>query len=328
MDFPPELSIETNQEIKNNTGFSENNKINEFKSIDNEEILKQIFKTSKSDSEKTKYIPFLLKNSNESIKSLFTEYPNFVEHNSLYNYIIKKIKLMKKIKEIIGNSYEILYIIFDYISQQDTSPFIYFINLYLNYITLPSLNESSNYDTEKKELLEEIKIIFSFFITCGLLNKKSVDYIYQKIALYQLKKKLTVKIFSDILPLLEIIYGKDCDSDELMKDFIAKKYTYLYDKENGYIGTNVSTNNGISIQNGFFMILWFYLNNYEESPKCCICELTLNNIYNIKIMLNDDFDIEILYNTNNINNDETNNTKDIMILKEKEKKKINVKQKI
>ena len=108
MDFPPELSIETNQEIKNNTGFSENNKINEFKSIDNEEILKQIFKTSKSDSEKTKYIPFLLKNSNESIKSLFTEYPNFVEHNSLYNYIIKKIKLMKKIKEIIGNAYEIL----------------------------------------------------------------------------------------------------------------------------------------------------------------------------------------------------------------------------
>ena len=328
MDFPVELSIETNQEIQNNKDFSENNKINEFKSTDNEEILKQIFKTSKSDSEKTKYIPFLLKNSNEIIKSLFTEYPNFTEYNSLYNYIIKKIKLMKKIKEIIGKSYEILYIIFDYISQQDTSPFIYFINLYLNYITLPSLNESSKYDTEKKELLEEIKNIFSFFIACGLLNKKSVDYIYQKIALYQLEKKLTVKIFSDILPLLEIIYGKDCDSDELMNDFIAKKYTYLYEKESGYIGTNVSTNNGISIQNGFFMILWFYLNNYEESPKCCICELTLNNINNIKIMLNDDFDIEILYNTNNINNDETINTKDVMILKEQENKKFNVKQKI
>ena len=235
---------------------------------------------------------------------------------------------MKDIKEIIGNSYEIFYIIFGYISQQNSSPFIYFINLYLNYITLPPLNESLNNDKEKNELIAEIKNIFSFFIACGLLNKKSVDFIYQKLASYQLEKKLTIKIFYDILLLLEIIYGKDCNCDELIENnFIAKKYIYLYDKENSYIGTNVSIENEIFIQNGFFTILWFYLNNYDESPKCCICEISLNNMYKIKIILNDEYDIEIQYSGIN-NNAEIDDAKDVIILKEIENIKFNIKQKI
>ena len=302
----------------------ETNKNNESQTIDNDSILKQIFQTTKSESEKIKYIPLLNKTSHEIIKYIFTENPNFNSHNNLYKYILNKINLIKSIKEIIGNSYEILYIIFEFISQQDTSPFIYFIDLYLNYITIPVLNEA-NFNEEKNELIEKLKDTFSYFISCGLLNKKSVDYIYQKIALYQLEKKLTIKIFSNILPLLEIIYGKFC-YDFLINDFIAKKYIYLYDKENSCIETNISQNNRIFIINGFYMIMWFYLNNYEESPKCSICEVTLNNIHNIKIMLNDDYDIEIQYN--NINNNDNNTTKDTIVLKEQENKKFNLKQKI
>ena len=103
MEHPMEPTIELRQET---------NKNNESQTIDNDSILKQIFQTTKSESEKIKYIPLLNKTSHEIIKYIFTENPNFNSHNNLYKYILNKINLIKSIKEIIGNSYEILYIIF------------------------------------------------------------------------------------------------------------------------------------------------------------------------------------------------------------------------
>jgi hypothetical protein len=150
---------------------------------DNEAILKQIFQTSKNDNRK--FVPILLQNSGEIIEKIFTAYPDITDCKMLQNYIMKKIKLINQIKEIIGNSYEILYIIFDFLSQKNNSPFIYFIDLYINYITIDS-NQSSE---DKNEIIGELKNVFSWFISCGLLDKITVDFIYQKLALFQLEKK-------------------------------------------------------------------------------------------------------------------------------------------
>ena len=297
------------KETHENSEEKDNSKEKQINDIDNETLLKQIFQTSKSDN--SKCIPFLLKKGTKIIKKIFTSCPDTADYKTFYDYILKKIDLIKKIKEIIGNSYEILYIIFDYISQQNTSPFIYFIDLYLNYIAL-SNNELN--DEKKKKIIEEIKDIFSWFISCGLLTRKSVDYIYQKIALFQLEKRFNLNLFNEMLSLLEIIYGKYCNKPNT-ENLIAKKYIYFCDKENSYIKTNISQSNSIFIKNGFYMILWFYLNNYEESPKCSLCEIKTNNNEQINIVINDNYDIDIQYN-------------DSIILKEQENKNFKLKQKI
>ena len=276
----------------------------------NDDIIKQIFQISKDN--KKKYIPNILnKGSEKIIIKIFSEYPDIDDCESLSEYIFKKIDLVNQIKTIIDNSYEILKIIFDYLSEKNISPFIYFIDLYIDYITKYN-NKSSN--ETKNKIIEGINNIFSWFISCGLLNKKNIDYIYQKIALFQLEKKLTLKLFNDILPLIEIIYGKNYD-DSIADKLIAKKYFYLCDKETSYIKTNISNNKTIPIKNGFSLILWFYLNNYEQSPKCNLCEIKTDNSQIFNVVLSDNYDIEIQYNES-------------MTLKPKENKNFIIKQNI
>ena len=271
--------------------------ISEIDYNDNEVILKKIFQTSKD--ENRKFVPILLKSSGEIIEKIFTEYPDISDCKMLKNYIIKKIKLVNQIKEIIGNSYEILYIIFDFLSQKNNSPFIYFIDFYINYITL-DINLSSE---DKNEIIGELKNIFSWFISCGLLNKITVDYIYQKLALFQLEKKLTINIFSDFLPLLEIIYGKHYDSS-IPQNFISKKYIYFNDKETSLIKTNITKDNPILFNNGFSLILWFYLNEYEISPNSSLVEVKTDNSGKIDCILNENNDIIIKYNNSIILDEE------------------------
>ena len=273
---------------------NQNNESTKYDNIDNDTLLKQIFKTSKEDS--TKLVPILIKNGSEIIKKVFTLIPNITNCNSLKDYIIKKINLIKEIKNIIENKYEILYIIFDYLLQYNTSPFIYFTDLYIKFISLPG-NESS--DTNKDLIIEEIDNIFSWFISCGLIKKTDVDYIYQKIALYQLEKTLKVNIFNDLIILLQIIYGRSYDS-RLVKNFIGKRYIYFYDKETSIIKTNISQLNSISIKNGFSLVLWFYLNKYDESPNCSLCEVKINNSQKLNFILTENNDIKIAINDSNI----------------------------
>ena len=290
------------EENSNNLENAENQKIGNanYDDIDNDALLKQIFRSSKEDS--TKLVPILIKNGSEIIKKVFTLIPNISNCKDLKDYIIKKINLIKEIKKIIGNAYEILYIIFDNLSQYNTSPFIYFTDLYIKFI---SLSGDETYDNNKKIIIEEIDNIFSWFISCGLLKKTDVDHIYQKMALFQLEKTLKTNVFDDLITLLQIIYGKSYDSN-LVKNFIGKRYIYFYDKETSLIKTNISQLNSISIKNGFSLVLWFYLNNYDESPNCSLCEIKINNSQKLNFILTDNNDIKITVNDSNILNETKN----------------------
>ena len=147
---------------------SEISSISENLNTNNETILNQIFKKSKENN--SKFIPILKKDGELIIKKIFTEYPDIADYKSLSDYISKKLDLVNQIETIIGNSYEILYIIFDYLEVHNISPFIYFIDLYINYITK---YENISFNENKKEIIEKIKNLFSWFISCGLLKKKN-----------------------------------------------------------------------------------------------------------------------------------------------------------
>ena len=161
-----------------------------YKNIDNKTIYQPILSNTNKLGQKLK---FIFEKPSKEIKS---------EINLFQNYINNKIELFNKIKDIIGNSYEILDIIINFLSKNKINPIIYFIELYLDFILI---NGTSN----DNELLLNIKNILIWFFSCGFMDKKYSDYIYQRLSRLQFEKNLNPKLFEDYLSLIEIIYGKE-----------------------------------------------------------------------------------------------------------------------
>ena len=309
-----ENNVEKN-EIDNNNNIAdiknENlNKIeenNKESNNDNFEILNKLFKKSKDDN--SKYIPFLIKSGDEELLKIFTEKLNTTDENSLNLFILKKLNLISQIISITTSSPEILYIIFDYLSKKNISIFKFIIDIYISFIQIYKNNDI------KENLFNEIKKIFSNLISLGLLAKTDIDFIYQKIAFFQLEKKLNVNLFCDIIPLLEILYSYDTKTQT---DFIANNFFYFYDKETSSIETNISEKKFIQIKKGFSIVLWFYLKEINEDSKYKSSLLNISNEKgdNINLVLNEKNDIDICYKNNN------------NILKEKQNRTFNIETKV
>ena len=110
--------MDENQPNKNLIQNKENKyENNEILDINNQkidiEILNKIFQKSKIDN--SKYIPILLKESENEILTIFTDYPNIINESSIEEFILQKLKLISQIIFIINPSPEILYIISNYL---------------------------------------------------------------------------------------------------------------------------------------------------------------------------------------------------------------------
>ena len=244
------------------------------------------------------YKPILSLNSNSlgnKLKNIFS-YPdtNIKSNINLFkSFINDKIELINKMKEIIGNSYEILQIIINYLTKNKINPIFYFIDLYFDFL---SINSMKNLSDDNKELLIKLKNILIYFFSCGFMNKKYSDYIYHKLSKIQFEQKLTPELFDYYLSLIEILYGKDYDNS-FKNNLIAKNYIYFYDKENSIIKTNISKNNNIYIKDACSIIMWFYIKD-DMAKGCKLCQITIekdkSQIYTtFDIILNDNFDIDV-----------------------------------
>ena len=197
--------------------------------------------------------------------------------------------MFNKIKEIIGNSYEVLQIILNYLSKNKIYPIVYFIDLYFDFISNNNLNNDN-------EILTNLKNIIIWFFYCGFMNKKYTDYIFQKIAKLQFYKKLTPELFYYCLSLVEKVYGKDYDIS-FRQNLIAKNYIYFYNKDNSILKTNISKSNNIFIKDNCSIIIWFYIKG-DEAKGGKICQITVEkeqsqNHITLDFVLNDNLDIDI-----------------------------------
>ena len=248
--------MELKEEENKNIIQQEDKKINK-ESINEsiELILKEIF-INKNVNNKTEYEPILLISDNikQKLNLIFNNPEPDKKSNISYlqTFINNKIELFKKIKDIIGNSYEILHIIINYLLKNKINPIQNIIDLYFDFTLINSNINNSN------ETLINIKEIIKWFFSCGFMNKKYTDYIYQKIAKLQFEKKLTPKLFEIYLNLIEVIYGKNFD-DSYKKNLLAKNYIYFYNKENSILRTNISKDNNIHIKDGFSVVMWLYI---------------------------------------------------------------------
>ena len=278
--------------IENDNNKMDKNEIvinnNQILNTDNLEILNTIFKKSKTDN--SSFIPILLKNAETQIIKIFNDKPDIKDITILEEFILQKLKLISNIMSIKNISLEIFYIISNYLLSQNISIFTYITDLYISYITLNKNNSS------KKNIITAIKPIFTFFISCGLLTRKDTDYIYQKISFFQIENKLSLKIFSEIIPLLEIIYGSEINFNN-NKPNLERKYFYFYDKENSVIETNVNETSFIQIKNGFCIILWFFLKeiNEDNGYKSSLVYMKNEKGDKLNVILNEKNSIEVLY---------------------------------
>ena len=303
-----ELEIETPTLDKSNS-LGDNKMMYDSK----ESILNHIF-IHKIINNNIEYQP-LLSNSTilgEKLKCIFVNPNSDIKSNinSFTNFINNKIELFNKIKEIIGNSYEIMKIILSYLLKNKINIIINFIDLYFDLISLYS-------QLDNNKILNNIKSILIWFFSCGFMNIKYSDYIYQKLARFQFENKLTPELFENILSLIEIIYGKDYNN--LYKNnLIAKNYIYFCSKENSILKTNISKSNNIFIKDSCSIIMWFYIKN-DLAKGSNLCHLTILKEQSLNIdfdfILNDNWDIDIK---------ETDVKGNFTILKEQDNKKFNL----
>ena len=275
------------------------NKIQNMNNFNKINLLKKIFKFDES---KQQYFPIIRINSNKDIINIFNNgrIPKYNKSEELFTFIKEQIDIIDQIKKIVGNSYELLQILVNYLEKNNISFIEYFIDLYIECIkALHSQNPIEDIlqkTISNNELIKEIKNTINWLMSCGFLSKINLDYVYQKISELQLKNKLESYILYEYLDLIEILYGKKY-SKEYKAKLIAKSYLYFYNKEKSGIMVNISNENNININKGCSIIIWFYLNNQNNNnDEFILCDMKVNDNENLEFILNNQNDIIIKYN--------------------------------
>ena len=287
---------EINNIISNDT--QKINSINENSFTNN--FLNKIFIVPKGTS---RIIPLLKKNCGEELKNIFEISKGKKNKESLDSIIVNKINILNEIKKIISNKFEIIHIINNYLSKYDIYLFKNYIDLYLQYLFSKIINKKYS-----KDILKQFEEIFIWFINCGLLDKDIIDYVFQKIAKMQLEKNINIDSFDIYIPLIEILYGKN--NLNLKYDKLAKNYIYLFDRNTSLIKTNISPVNTIKITNGFCIMIWFYLYEYcneNQKSKGTICQVITKDFQKLDFIINNDYDIEVKYNTDELLKEQNGN---------------------
>ena len=296
-------NIENNQinEVKINENIinlsKNNNEILLNKNINSSSIIESIFIFNKESN--LLLYPKINKENFIKLLDIFNKgkIPKYENKNEMIEFIKEKINLMKQLKKIIENKYEILAIINIFFKKNNFYLFEYLIDLYFE--SLQALHSDNPIkDIMKKnllnnELIKDIIDIINWYLCCGFVEKRYYDYVFQKLAALQLSKKLDLYKFCEYLNLLQTFYGEGYDTN-YKETLIAKNYVYFYDKQNSGIITNISEDK-IKIESidGISIFLWFYLTNenIEEKDECILVELTINEDIPFKIILDNKIDI-------------------------------------
>ena len=273
-------NIENNQinEVKINENIinlsKNNNEILLNKNINSSSIIESIFIFNKESN--LLLYPKINKENFIKLLDIFNKgkIPKFENKNEMIEFIKEKINLMKQLKKIIENKYEILAIINIFFKKNNFYLFEYLIDLYFE--SLQALHSDNPIkDIMKKnllnnELIKDIIDIINWYLCCGFVEKRYYDYVFQKLAALQLSKKLDLYKFCEYLNLLQTFYGEGYDTN-YKERLIAKNYVYFYDKQNSGIITNISEDK-IKIESidGISIFLWFYLTNENIEEKYSI----------------------------------------------------------
>ena len=308
-------------EIKDNSDIKSNNdkEIISNQVINSSTIIETIFKLGKKT--KISSLPKINYENFNKVIHIFNKgvIPKFDNKNDLIEFIKDKIKAMKDIEEIIQNNYEVLYIMNQICKKNKFYIIEFFIDLYFEalnaYHSENPLSDIMENELFNNEIISYILEDINWILSCGFIEKKNYDYIFNKIASLQLSKNLSKHTFYEYLCLLEIFYGKHYDKKDKEK-LIAKNYIYFYDRKNSGITTNISEDKiYVEIKEGISIICWFYLTEpMKKNDESILAEIKINEHLLFEIILNNKLDIIIKCQHRLLKNKE-NNVFNIPILK-------------
>ncbi len=206
-------------------------------------LLDNIFE--KDNYNKNKYLPKFkeYKNIIKSINQFILSFK--IDSNSEEN----KIKILKIFKKIIQNSPELGY---------------YFINK-----NLLNLNDSlleiliDNYlQTKNEKYIETLENFFTNLLSILTINKPIYDYIYKIIS--KQYEKFDSNLFIKQIDLLNVFYGKN--AIKYSNTFLPKNYFYF--KNSGHLINLLEQKNfKLEFLNGFIIVIWFYLESFNQQNE-------------------------------------------------------------
>ena len=134
------------------------------------------------------------------------------------------------------------------------------------------------------EKLKEISIdLLKYFIQNITLEKKSLDYIFEKIGNEHREKKLTDNKLFDYLNLLSLFYGQGIE----VKKFIPKKYFYFFDKSKSKILTNFNQDNNYIFNENFLIYFCFCIDEYCQNENTELINITFSNLNQFIVKLDE-----------------------------------------
>ncbi len=174
----------------------------------------------------------------------------------------KKKELLINLKDIFINFKEIAYIFV-------LSEFPNIINVLIDFILF-------------NQNLKEIAIeILKYYIQNIILDKKSIDYIFEKIGKQHREKNLTENQLSDYLNLLSLFYGEGIEA----KKFKPKKYFYFFNKSTSEILSNINKENNFFFNQNFLIYFCFSIDEYCENENSELINITFSNLNQFIIKL-------------------------------------------
>ena len=289
--------------------FDIQNKLNNNKQINSESLIESIFIFDKEQKSCASYPKINIENF-PKILEVFNKgiIPQYENKDELLEFIIDKILMIEKIKNIIQNKYEILQIIITFFEKNNFSLLEFFFDSYFKVLeALHSENpveDILNKNLLNNKIINKITQIINWIISCNFAKKKNYDYIFRKIASLELSKKLSNFSFCEYLHLLETLYGKNYDI-KYKNQLVSQDYIYFYDKKNSGIYTNIACDKKyIEIKEGITIFLWFYLidENVEKDDERILVEIKINDDFLFKIIIDNKNDIIIKCQQNLLKN--------------------------
>ena len=248
-----------------------NNKINNNDKKDSLDFLNEIFFFSKDEQ---KYYPILIIKDNNSMVELF----NFLISEDFINIEKCLNCILNVFKQSLEITFQFCSLNNDFNDKRNYNFIKLLIDLYMK--------------IEDKKNLELIISLITFLFKNIDIKKNIYDYPLNNLLKDYKKENLTSVKIIKYIDLLSLLYNFKNN------EITIQPKNYFYFTDNSHFGINIKLPSpNIQIDNGFSIEISFYINEYKKNEKSVIFELFTEDDNKFNVLLNENDNLVVFYNS-------------------------------
>ena len=248
-----------------------NNKINNNDKKNSLDFLNDIFFFSKDEQ---KYYPILIIKDNNSMVELF----NFLISEDFINIEKYLNCILNVFKQSLEITFQFCSLNNDFNDKRNYNFIKLLIDLYMK--------------IEDKKNLELIISLITFLFKNIDIKKNIYDYPLNNLLKDYKKENLTSEKIIKYIDLLSLIYNFKNN------EITIQPKNYFYFTDNSHFGINIKLPSpNIQIDNGFSIEISFYINEYKKNEKSVIFELFTEDDNKFNVLLNENDNLVVFYNS-------------------------------